>query len=155
MATEQRQGRVEEVRRERRRRGDVELRANKRLPIPPDVEQRLKDQGLVPRWVNDEGNRMHQLTVQDDYDPVEGVEPVPIGTDKTGKPIMAHLLAKRADFIAEDREQREAKRRETETALLRGEVPASGGDNPRPADTGSSTYVAKGTEIRRGNQILE
>lgn len=155
MADEPRSERSKQVAAQRRRRGDSEMRADKRLPIPPEVAKRLKSQGLEPRWVNDTGNRMHQLTVQDDYDPVEGVEPVPVGTDPhTGQPIMARLLAKRADFIKEDREKRAKTRDETETSLLRGEVPATGGDNPRPAGP-SPTYVAKGTSISRGNQILE
>jgi hypothetical protein len=45
-----------------------ELAAAKRLPIPPEVEAELKAKGHAPRWVNDEGNRMHRFTVQDDYD---------------------------------------------------------------------------------------
>jgi hypothetical protein len=155
MADEPRQGRKEEVAAQRRRRGNSEMRADARLPIPEDVKQRLKAQGLTPRWVNDTGNRMHQLTVQDDYDRVEGVEPVPVGTDLTGKPILAHLLAKRADFIQEDREKRAKGRDETEASLLRGEVPGGGDpNNPRPAGP-SPSYVAKGTNISRGNQILE
>jgi hypothetical protein len=154
MADNRSQGRAAEVATQRRRRGDPEMRANKRLPIPPDVEADLKAKGLVPRWVNDEGNRMHQLTVQDDYDLVEGVEPVPIGTDKTGKPIMARLCAKRADFIAEDRDEREKSRKETEKALVRGQIDGAGAANPQPGGP-SDFYVAKGTEIGRGNQILE
>jgi hypothetical protein len=156
MADEQRQGRAQQVATERRRRGNSEMRAASRLPIPEEVAKRLKADGLSPRWVNDTGNRMHQLTVQDDYNPVEGVEPVPVGTDPhTGKPILAHLLAKRADFIQEDRQERAKVRDNTEQSLLRGEV--TGGadpDNPRPAGP-SPTYVAKGTNISRGNQILE
>jgi hypothetical protein len=155
MADEQRQGRAQQVATERRRRGNSEMRADARLPIPEEVSKRLKAQGLTPRWVNDTGNRMHQLTVQDDYDRVEGVEPVPVGTDLTGKPILAHLLAKRADFIAEDRAERAKVRDNTEQSLLRGEVPGGADpDNPRPAGP-SPTYVAKGTNISRGNQILE
>jgi hypothetical protein len=155
MADEPRQGRKEEVAAQRRRRGNSEMRADARLPIPEEVSKRLKAQGLTPRWVNDTGNRMHQLTVQDDYDRVEGVEPVPVGTDLTGKPILAHLLAKRADFIAEDRAERAKVRDNTEQSLLRGEVPGGADpDNPRPAGP-SPTYVAKGTNISRGNQILE
>lgn len=156
MADNERQGRAAEVAAKRRRRGNSEMRAEARLPIPEEVRERLKAQGLEPRWVNDTGNRMHQLTVQDDYDPVEGVEPVPVGTDPhTGKPILAHLLAKRADFIQEDRAKREKTRDNTEQSLLRGEVPGGADpDNPRPAGP-SPTYVARGTNISRGNQILE
>jgi hypothetical protein len=154
METEERQGRAEEVRRERRRRGNDELAASQRLPIPPEVQARLDQQGLVPRWVNDEGNRMHRFTVLDDYDPVEGVAPVPVGTAEDGKPIMAHLLAKRRDFIEEDQRARDKRRRETEEAMVRNPDEASRhGVNPNPAS--AQTYVVKGSSINRGNQILE
>jgi hypothetical protein len=105
--------------------------------------------------VNDEGNRMHQLTRLDDYDPVEGVDPVPVGTDrKTGQPIMAHLLAKPKEFVEADQREREERRRGTEEAMVRNpnEIPNAGA-NPNPAS--ARTYVAKGTSISRGNQILE
>jgi hypothetical protein len=154
MADERRQGRANEVAAERRRRGDSEFRGNKRLPIPPKVEAELKAQGRVPRWVNDEGNRMYQLTVQDDYDKVEGVDPVPIGTGVDGKPILAHLLSKRKDFIEEDRAKADAKRRDTEASLLRGQVPDAGGSNERPSPTGSQSYVDKASSITT-NRILE
>ena len=154
MATE-RQGRADTVRQQRRRRGDSEFRADKRLNIPPEVEERLKAQGLVPRWVHDVGNRMQRFTERDDYDKVEGVDPVPVDTDQNGKPILAHLLAKRADFIQEDRDAAEAKRREREKALVRGKVEDGGAGVNAPPSGPSEFYVAKGTEIGRGNQILE
>jgi hypothetical protein len=156
MADEQRQGRAQQVATERRRRGNSEMRGDARLPIPEDVAKRLKAQGLVPRWVNDTGNRIHRLTVQDDYDRVEGVDPVPVGNDpQTGLPMTAHLLAKRADFIEEDRATREGSRKSVEQSLFR-EAPTADAnpDNPRPGGP-SPTYVAKGTSLNRGNQILE
>jgi hypothetical protein len=150
----ERQGRAAQVATERRRRGDSEFRAPRRLPIPPDIEARLKAEGLTPRWANDEGNRIHQLTVLDDYDVVPGVKPVPIGRGLDGKPIMARLLAKRAEFVAEDRANREKKRRETEKALLRGKVKDAAEADSAPQGP-SDFYVAKGTEIGRGNQVIE
>jgi hypothetical protein len=113
------QGRAAQETQRRRRRGDEALAATKRLPIPPEVQARLDAQGLSPRWVNDQNNRMHRFTVQDDYDPVEGVEPVPVGTDEAGKPILAHLLAKPKDFIREDQEKADARIKATEEALFR------------------------------------
>lgn len=155
MADEAHQGRAEEERRQRRRRGSDDLAAAQRLPIPPEVQARLDQQGLVPRWVNDEGNRIVQLTTQDDYDPVEGVEPVPVGTDpRTGQPIKAHLLAKPREFIEEDRRKKDERRRAVEDAMVRTPDAAPGvGGNPHPAT--APTYVAKGSSITRGNQILE
>jgi hypothetical protein len=140
----------------RRRRGDEALAAAERLPIPPEVKARLEADGLVPRWVNDQGNRMHRFTVQDDYDPVEGVEPVPVGTDEAGKPILAHLLAKRRDFIEDDRSKAETRRRETEASLFRKPeaVDAAGqGNNPSPSS--AQRYVAPESKIGRNNQVLD
>lgn len=151
----ERGSRAQQEQAQRRRRGDSELSKEQRLPIPPEIKAQLDAKGLVPRWVNDQGNRMHRFTVQDDYDKVEGVEPVPVGTDEAGKPIMAHLLAKRADFIAEDQAKAEAKRREQEKALFnRPEaVDAAAAGNPNQAT--AERYVTKNSSMGRGNQILE
>src|SRR5690349_10941725 len=122
----QRTERTTEERQQRRRRHDGSLDAtqNKRLAIPEEIEAELKAKGLTPRWVNDEGNRLHNLTVRDDYEKVDGVKPVRVGTDpKTGKPIMAHLCAKRSDFIAEDQAHADKRRREMERAMVKGKVP--------------------------------
>lgn len=150
------QGRAAQETQRRRRRGDSELAANKRLPIPPEIEAELKAKGLVPRWVNDHGNRMHRFTVQDDYDPVEGVEPVPVGTDEAGHPIMAHLLAKPAEFIREDREKADKRIKATEEALFRtadATDQAGAGSNPNPAT--ARRYVAPESKIGRANQVLD
>lgn len=152
-----REARSEQVARERRRRDDRTVQHAQRMFIPPDVEARLKAEGRTPRWVNDEGNRMHRLTVQDDYDKVDGVEPVPVGTDKDGKPIMAHLLSKPDDFIAEDRAKAEAKRKETERGMVKGHVPAGPNQESVPVQGahGAEMYVTADTKIGRGNQIIE
>lgn len=118
----------------RRRRDDVTIDGTQRLKlaIPEKVAERLKAEGRVPRWVNDEGNRVHNLTQLDDYDKVEGVEPRVVGTSKEGKPIYAHLCSKPARFLAEDQAKLDERRRETERALLRGknpEDPIAGNDS--------------------------
>ena len=148
--------RSEETAQRRRRRGDAGLAKDERLPIPPEVQADLDRRGLVPRWVNDQGNRMHRFTVQDDYDPVDGVPPVPVGTDEAGNPIMAHLLAKPREFIEEDQANAEKRIRETEEGLFRkpdDSTRAGAGTNPHPAT--AERYVAPETSYRRGNQILE
>ena len=153
MSDGQRQGRAQKVSAERRRRGDAEIRADAKMPIPPAIAAELEAKGLVPRWVNDEGNRIHRFTVQDDYDFVEGVEPVPTGDlKKDGSPIMARLVAKRRDFIAEDQSKADERRKETEKALQRGQTPEEAA-NPNPGT--ARRYVDTGTSIERGNQILE
>lgn len=150
------QGRAAQETQRRRRRGDEALTATKRLPIPPDVEAELKAKGLTPRWVNDEGNRMHRFTVQDDYDKVDGVDPVPVGKAEDGSPILAHLLAKPTEFIREDQEKAEARRKTQEEALFRtADAPdqAGAGRNPNPATT--QRYVASESKIGRANQVLD
>jgi hypothetical protein len=156
MADDRSQGRAEQEAQRRRRRSDDGLAAAKRLPIPPEIEADLKAKGLHPRWVNDEGNRMYQLTELDDYNKVEGVDPVPVGTGVDGKPILAHLLAKPLEFMREDQDRAEAKRKQMEEALFRSaDAPdqAAAGSNPNPAS--AQRYVAKESKIGRANQVLD
>jgi hypothetical protein len=132
----------------RRRRDDVTIDGGQRLKlaIPQEVAERLKSEGRVPRWVNDEGNRMHNLTKLDDYDKVQGVDPRVVGTSKEGKPILAHLCSKPAQFIAEDREKLDARRRETERALLRGKNPED------PIAGNDSFYADEANTIQHGGR---
>lgn len=148
MAEAGRQGRANEVAAQRRRRGDETLSASKRLPIPEATQKWAKENGLSLRWANDERNRIYALTERDDYDKVEGVAPVPVGTTEQGEPIMAHLLAKRTDFIQEDRAKAESLRAATEKRLV--EAPSEENQSSRRAD-----YVDKASSIGRGNQVLE
>lgn len=152
-----RQGRAATVSQERRRRGDENLGRAKRLPIPDEVQAWADAEGMALRWGNDEGNRMHQLTKLDDYDPVPfEVKPVPVGTAQDGTPIKAHLLAKRKDFIEEDRAKRERARSAQEDALFTSpDAVQAAGRTPNPNPSNGATYVARGTRKDRGNQILE
>lgn len=156
MVDDRSQGRAAQETQRRRRRSDEGLSAAKRLPIPPEIEAELKAKNLHPRWVNDEGNRMYQLTELDDYNKVEGVDPVPVGTGVDGKPILAHLLAKPIEFMQEDQDRAEAKRKLTEEALFRSPDAADGvgaGSNPNPAT--AQRYVSKDSKIGRANQVLD
>lgn len=98
------------------------------------------------------------MTVQDDYDKVAGVEPVPVGTDKAGNPIMAHLVAKRRDFIEEDRAKADERLRATEAGLFRKPEDvdaASKAANPNPAS--AERYVDASSNLNRNtrrNNIL-
>lgn len=155
-----RQGRTprsQEVKAQRRRRDDANFQASQRMAIPEDVKAKAEAEGKTLRWVNDDGNRMHQLTVLDDYDKVEGVDPVPVGTDKSGKPIMAHLCAKPTEFIAEDQAKRDERRKGIERSMVKGHVPTGPGGETAPlaGAHGATTYVDGATSIGRGNQIIE
>jgi hypothetical protein len=140
--------RTTEERTERRRRSDTTIDGSQRLKlaIPEDVEARLKAEGRQPRWINDEGNRLHNLTQLDDYDRVDGVEPRVVGTTKEGKPIKAFLHSKPIDFVNEDRQKLDSRRRETEAALLRGKNP----QDPVAAD--DSFYAVEGNQISHGGR---
>lgn len=140
--------RKDEVAQQRRRRSDTTIDGGQRLKlaIPPEIEAELKKQGRTPRWVNDEGNRLHQLTQLDDYDKVSGVEPRVVGTTKDGKPILAHLCSKPTAFIEEDKAKMDEPRRETERALLRGKNP----DDPSAGD--DSFYADAANKITHGGR---
>lgn len=139
----------EATQRRRRNDGTIDTALSSKLHIPEEANARLKAEGLQPRWVNDEGNRLVNLTKFDDYDKVDGVAPVPVGTSKEGKPIMAHLLAKRQDFIADDRTKAEQRRRDAEQRAIAG--PPDG--NPNPVQ--GQVYADKANTIGRENRIIE
>lgn len=153
----QRQGREAEVAQQRRRRSESTLGIQTKLTIPEEVQAQLKAEGRTPRWVNDEGNRIHNLTVRDDYDKVDGVDPVRVGQTKEGQPLYAHLLSKPNEFIAEDRAKLEERRRDQERAMVKGQVPTAPGAEAAPVhgQKGAEMYVDAATSIGRGNQILE
>jgi hypothetical protein len=110
---------------ERRRRRDDTIDGGKRLKlsIPPAVEARLKAEGRTPRWAVKDSARMMQLTQQDDYDPVEGVEAVPTRSLADGSRVDMILLSKPTAFIEEDRRKADAPRKEVEASILRGAIP--------------------------------
>lgn len=151
-----RTARQDEVRQERRRRDDTTLDAGQamKLAIPPEIATRLAEQGREARWANDTGNRIHRLTVLDDWDKVEGVEPQPVVIDRAkGITAQAILLSKPKDFIDEDRRKKDATRRAMEDGMLSGAVPNAGsGDTPATA-LPENFYADKANKIERANQI--
>jgi hypothetical protein len=155
----QRQGRQEEVAQGRRRRDDTNFQQTQKLHIAPEVAERLKAEGRSPRWVNDEGNRLYQLTKLDDYDKVEGVDPVPVGTREDGTPLLAHLLSKPIEFLREDQAKAEARRRSVEQGMVKGKqaVKTDEGEMLVPVQgaKGAEIYPVSGNTIGGGNKILE
>lgn len=152
----ERTARQDEVRQQRRRRDDTTLDAGQalKLAIPPEIEAKLTEQGRTARWVNDVGNRMHRLTVLDDWDKVEGVDPMPvvINSDK-GTTANAVLISKPNDFISDDRRKKDASRRAMEDGMLKGAVPNTGGDTPATA-LPDNFYADKANKIERANQLI-
>lgn len=156
MATE-RADRASQERRERRRRDDITGLPRLKLAIPEEVRARLAAEGRTPRWVNDTGSRVADLTTRDDYDPVEGVDPVQVGATDDGKPIYAKLFSKRDDFIAEDRAKAEDQRKAVEAGMHKGKIPGrSGGEGQAlQGQMGAPVYVDEASKIGRANQVLD
>lgn len=160
MESRERPDRATEVAAQRRRRDGSGVSRRLKLHIPDDIREKLASQGLTPRWVNDtaeNGGRIADLTIRDDYDRVEDVEPVRVGVADSGEPLFAYLLAKRNDFIEDDRAKVEQQRRETEAGMVRGKVPTGPGAEAQPlqGQLGAETYVVEGTKIGRANQVLD
>jgi hypothetical protein len=157
----QRQGRVEETAQRRRRRDDTGFQQSSKLRIPEEVAERLKAEGRQPRWVNDENNRLYDLTVRDDYDRVEDVEPVPVGRQEDGTPLLAHLLSKPIEFIREDQAKAEERRKSVEKGMVKGKMPVKTEEGemlvPVQGAKGAETYAVSGNRIGKdgGNKILE
>jgi hypothetical protein len=84
---EDRANRAAEVSAERRRRNDLSGAPRLKLAIPDHIRDKLAAEGRTPRWVNDTGSRIADLTIRDDYDPVEGVDPAK-WTSSTASPSM-------------------------------------------------------------------
>jgi len=155
----ERQGRKEEVAQRRRRRDNTAFGVPLKLGIPEKIAEKLAAEGRSPRWVNDEGNRMHQLTKLDDWDKVAGVDPVIVGTKQDGTPLKAHLLSKPNEFIQEDRKAKEDRRRKIEQGMVKGKTLVKTAEGeilaPIQGQAGAEIYVDKASAIGRGNQILE
>lgn len=137
-----RPSRAETERKERRRRGGVDVNTSA-LAVPQSVQDDLAAKGLEGRWINDIGNRMYLKTQHDDYDKVEGMDPVPVGVDKmTNKPVMAHFCAKPKAFLEEDNRRRIDRIKAQEDATF------SGRDNGE-LNEGAYNPINEKSSIRR------
>ncbi len=141
--------RAEETRRVRRRRdeGDLDRGARFKLAIPQEIQDQAKREGKTLRWVNDEGNRMHHMTVEDDWDVVQSdlVKPVPVSTSPDGKPVYARLCSKFQDWYDEDQRDKARILKEREKAVEQGAKA-----DPDDKRSGDEYYVPKGNRISRG-----
>lgn len=141
--------RADETRRERRRRddGDLDRGARLNLAIPAEIREQAKREGKTLRWINDDGNRMHQMTEQDDWDIVDSplVKPVPVGTSKDGQPVTARLCSKYQDWYDQDQRDKARLLDERERAVERGAKIDP--DDKRQTET---SYVPEGNRISRG-----
>jgi hypothetical protein len=116
--------RADETRRERRRRddGDLDRMLSLNLSVPREIEEQLRQEGKVSRWILD--TRMAQAHA-DDWDIVPGVEPVQ-ANPMLGSPERLVLCSKYADWHDADRSREENFLTERENELIAGRVTDAG-----------------------------
>ena len=133
---------VEEKERRRRRDGDDATR-NMRLSVKADT----MDPNYAYRWLNDESGRMHQATIQDDWDVVtdpsakedatglgSGIS-CKVGVSADGTPLTAYLARKKKVWYEADEAKKQDAHKETDETLNRDgillskEVQESGAEN--------------------------
>lgn len=136
-----RETRAEQTRRERRRRndGDLDGMSRLKLAIPHHIQEQAEREGKTLRWVRDTPDRLAEVH-RNDWDPVDGVSPVPADGD-SGVNMVLH--SKYKDWFDDDRRQRAALLDERDKALERG-AKASPDDH-----RDSTNYVPSGNRISR------
>jgi hypothetical protein len=143
--------RAEAIQTERRRRddGNLDRARNMKLAIPPEFRD---DTVHTYRWINDVNDRVHDLTVEDDWNICSRASPEAtdadkyrrqVDTDKSGQPVYAFLVRKRKDWYEADKRKASERNNGREDALL--QRPET--DSPQAAST---MYVGGGSSIRRG-----
>lgn len=145
-----RQARAAAVQTERRRRRDDTLNRVHHLKLAIPAEFR-DDKAHEYRWINDDNSRVHDLTVEDDWDicKLTGVEASeqdrvrrPVGSID-GRPLYAYLVRKPKELYDED------KRRDA--AIVAGKEQELLSSPPTDGSPASATnYVAPGSSIKRG-----
>jgi hypothetical protein len=138
-AQEQTRARNAENTGERRRRADDDGSiVTAKMSVPAGATDPSK---YVYRWANDDGSRIHQLTVGDDWDFVTvtggkgaegGADTIKhrVGTKDDHSALYAYLLRKPKKFADEDKAKKAARISREETARL----------NELPSDAGDQTY---------------
>ncbi len=142
--------RVEQVKQERRRRADTSYEYNHRL----SVNHALLDHGnFAYRFINDTSGRLHELTVNDDWDVVKDPSvktdndntgaPVRklVGANQDGSPIYAFLCRKPLQYHKEDRKRKAQRTDEMMAQIKRGAVKSPDG---AAALDQSTTYIPDG-----------
>jgi hypothetical protein len=135
-----RQPRQEEVAQERRRRNAGTLDRSQQLKLAVPEKVREDNPGHTFRWINDRGNRMYAMTQQDDWDKVEGVEPIPVDSID-GKPVYAHLCKKPQEFWDADQQVKVEATRATERALVQAKPQTA---DPEAAYTPGQNRISTG-----------
>jgi len=138
------------VRTERRNRdaGTLDRLQRNKLALPAEFRG---DTDHTYRWVNDVDNRIHDLTVDGEWDVCTTANPEtseevklfkPVGTKDTGEPLYAYLCRQPKQFYDEDQAAKVDLIGETEKLALSGQTPSS--------ELGDAGYASKGNTIKRG-----
>lgn len=128
--------RKDEIKQERRRRDPNQL-SGRRQRLYVD-ESKLDRQNFEYRFVNDDGNRVHALTVNDDWEVVQDRDSANsaqgaqvkhlAGTKEGGASLEAVLLRKRKSYHDEDKAAGQRRIDETEKSLRSGAAPGATND---------------------------
>ena len=149
--------RAETIKTERRRR-DTDGLGGKRRKLAWDMSK-ADNENFVYRWVNDEGNRLHELTVSDDWEVVPdrsatlkadgtgmGAEiAVPVGVGEHGRPMRAVLLRKSKDWHNDDQMAAQRRIDEQEAAIKQGASPGVEAEGLRKPDNGAPISIRHGS----------
>lgn len=140
-----RPARTDEVKNERRRRADTGSAIGLKLHVPEDMKDTAN---FEYRWVNDRPGRVHQLTVQDDWDVVSTDRPDQLTAAAEGSVMRrsvdkttgdnAVLLKKPRKYFEADRLAKQKPVDAMEKALRNGPAPSPEGIS------GTEAYVPGG-----------
>lgn len=119
----------------RRRKGGI----SDKLLIPESVIAKHPDMEF--RWARDDGGRMQQLTINDDWDKVPGVDPIHGGKGEAGTAMKMHLLMKPKSFMEEDRREKQARNQAVVQERL------AHPDAQRAAEQGADLYSVPGNKL--------
>jgi hypothetical protein len=146
--------RGEQIKAERRRRNTDALEGKRRkLSVS---EQNLDRENFVYRFANDEGNRIHDLTVNDDWEVVpqrncdEKTDGMGAdisryaGKDDRGQAVRAVLLRKKKDWHEDDKRAAQRRIDETEAAIRQGATPG--------VDSGQLRPTREGIQLEHGSR---
>ena len=121
---------------ERRRRSGG---TTSKMDIPLEVRNAHPDMDF--RWGRDDEGRIQQLTQNDDWDKVPGVQPMHAGVTAAGQPMQQYMLMKPKRFMAQDQAEKLARIDRTVNAQL------ARPDAVKAAEQGAEIYSVPGNKI--------
>jgi hypothetical protein len=110
-----------------------------KLAIPAEVIKAHPDMEF--RWGRDDEGRIQQLTQNDDWDHVPGVDPIHAGTGRAGGAMKQHLLMKPKRFMEQDRAEKLARIDNTVAAQM------ARPDAAQAVEQGAEMYSVPGNKI--------